>query len=85
MCCTAQTKFKLTVKLFASCFFTEGGLYEYRHRTLIGIGLRHFNFADAQVFELFRRRVFDRSRHFRVDAPSVDMSWMVISVETQSF
>jgi hypothetical protein len=74
MCCSAQTKFKPTVKLPLSYFFTEGDFYdEYRHRAVIGTGLRHFNFDNAKVFELFRRRVFNRAGYFGVNAPSVDV------------
>ena len=37
-------------------------------KILTGTGDRHINFADAEIFELFRSRVFDCRGYLRINA-----------------
>jgi hypothetical protein len=69
---TVQTVFGLAANLF-SLNLKEVHEHEYefecRCRTFAGACDRDINFAGAEVFKLFRGRVFDRRGHLGANAP----------------
>jgi hypothetical protein len=68
---TVQTVFGLAANLFSLNLKEDHHEYEFecRCRTLAGACDRDINFAGAEVFKLFRGRVFDRCGHLGANAP----------------
>lgn len=69
---SVQTTLDLADKLYFYLF--KEGAHEYCDRTLTGPCDRHINFADTEVFKLFRGRVFDRRGYLGSNASESKLS-----------